>query len=288
MTSMKRRILLASSAALLALGGCNADKKPASGAPAAKGAIAATVNGTAIPASRVEAIASQGAEAGRPDTPETRKNILDGLTLQALVAGEAVKKGLDKSPEVADQLEAVGQTVLANAYVQDFIKTHPVTDEMLTAEYERVKASITGNEYKARHILVDKEADARDIIAKLNKDPALFASLALAKSKDTGSKARGGDLGWFDSNRMVPEFGAAVAAMEKGKLTQEPVKTQFGYHVILLEDSRPIQAPPFEEVKPELSQQLQQQNVKKHLDDLKSKAKIEIAAAPAAAASATR
>jgi peptidyl-prolyl cis-trans isomerase C len=283
---MKLRLFLAATVTLMALGGCNADKKPGADAPAAQGAIAATVNGTAIPASRINAIASQGAESGRPDTPETRKNILDGLTLQVLVAGEAVKKGLDKSPEVADQLEAVGQTVLANAYVQDFIKTHPVTDEMLKAEYERIKATITGTEYKARHILVDKEADARDIIAKLNKDPASFASLALAKSNDTGSKARGGDLGWFDTSRMVPEFGAAVAAMEKGKLTQDPVKTQFGYHVILLEDSRPIQAPPFEEVKPELSQQLQQQNVKKHLDDLKSKAKIEIAAAPAAAASA--
>ncbi len=286
MTLIKLPIRLVIAASLLALGGCNADKKPGADAPAAKGAIAATVNGTAIPASRVDAIASQGLEAGRPDTPETRKNILDGLTLQVLVAGEAVKKGLDKSPEVVDQMEAVGQTVLANAYVQDFIKTHPVTDEMLKAEYERIKASITGNEYKARHILVEKEAEARDIIVKLNKDPASFGSLALAKSKDTGSKARGGDLGWFDSSRMVPEFGAAVAALEKGKLTQEPVKTQFGYHVILLEDSRPIQAPPFEEVKPELSQQLQQQNVKKHLDDLKSKAKIEIAAAPAAAASA--
>jgi len=284
---MKSRLFLAATVTLMALGGCNADKKPAADAAAAKGAIAATVNGTAIPASRINAIASQGAESGRPDTPEARKNILDGLTLQVLVAGEAVKKGLDKSPEVVDQLEAMGQTVLANAYVQDFIKTHPVTDEMLKAEYERIKTSITGAEYKARHILVDKEADARDIIARLNKDPALFASLALAKSNDPGSKARGGDLGWFDSSGMVPEFGAAVAALEKGKLTQNPVKTQFGYHVILLEDSRPIQAPPFEEVKPELSQQLQQQNVKKHLDDLKSKAKIEIAAAPAAAASAT-
>jgi peptidyl-prolyl cis-trans isomerase C len=168
--------------------------------------------------------------------------------------------------------------------VQDYVKNNPVSDEALKAEYERIKATVSGTEYKARHILVDKEADARDIIAKLKKDPALFEKLAKEKSKDTGSGARGGDLGWFDLNRMVPEFKAAVAALEKGKFTQEPVKTQFGYHVILLEDTKPIEAPPLEDVKPNLSQQLQQQNLKKQLDDLKAKAKIEVVGAAAASA----
>ena len=146
----------------------------------------------------------------------------------------------------------------------------------MKAEYERIKATITGNEYKARHILVEKEADARDIIARLKKEPGAFAKLAAEKSKDAGSKAQGGELGWFDTSRMVPEFGAAVSKLEKGKFTQEPVKTQFGYHVILLEDVKPIVAPPLEEVKPRLTQQLQQQNVKKQLDALKAGAKIEI------------
>ena len=181
-----------------------------------------------------------------------------------VVAEEAVKKGLDKTPEVAEQLDAMRQSVLANAYVQDFIKNNPVSDDMLKAEYERIKATITGTEYKARHILVEKEAEARDIIARLKKDPGAFAKLATEKSKDPGSKAKGGDLGWFDLRRMVPEFGAAVSKLEKGKFTEEPVKTQFGYHVILLEDTRPIEAPPLEEVKPQLSQQLQQQSGKKH------------------------
>ena len=231
-------------------------------------------------------IVKQGASAGRPDTPETRKAIIDQLALQLVIAEEAIKKGLDKTPEVMEQMEVLKQSVLANAYVQDFIKSNPVTDEMLKAEYERIKATVTGTEYKARHILVEKEAEAKDIIAKLKKNPAAFEKLAMEKSKDQGSKARGGDLGWFDVKRMVPEFGAALSKLDKGKFTEAPVKTQFGYHVILLEDSRPVQAPPLEQVKPQLSQQLQQQGVKKQLDALKAKAKIELVGAPASAASA--
>jgi peptidyl-prolyl cis-trans isomerase C len=289
MRSIKSGLLLASAVSLLAISACNPakDAKPAD--QASKEPAAATVNGTAISQRTVDTIAKQGAGAGRPDTPESRKAIIDQLTLQAVVAEEAIKKGLDKTPEVVEQLDAIRQTVLASAYVQDFIKNNPVTDDMVKAEYERIKATINGTEYKARHILVEKESEAKDIIAKLKKDLGAFGKLAMEKSKDVGSKARGGDLGWFDVRRMVPEFGAAVSKLEKGTFTAEPVKTQFGYHVILLEDSRPIQAPPMEEVKPRLSQQLQQQGVKKQLDALKAGAKIEVfgasASAPTAAAS---
>jgi peptidyl-prolyl cis-trans isomerase C len=284
MKSIRNGILAAAAASLLALGACSADKTPDSAAAAAKGSAVATVNGKAISKSRVDMIVEQGARSGRPDSPESRKAIIDQLALQAVVADEAVKKGLDKSPAVAEQIEAVRQSILANAYVQDFIKTNPVSDESLKAEYERIKGTITGTEYKARHILVEKEAEARDIIAKLKKDSGSFAKLAAEKSKDPGSKANGGDLGWFDPRGMVPEFGAAVSKLEKGKITETPVKTQFGYHVIQLEDSRPVEAPPFEEVKSELTQQLGQQNLKKQLDDLKAKAKIEMVEAPAAPA----
>ena len=290
MKFMKSGILLASAASLLALGACNPakDAKPAD--QAAQGPAAATVNGIAISQSTVDMIAKQGAGSGRPDTPEARKAIIEQLALQMLAAEAAVKKGLDKTPEVADQINTIKQSILANAYVADLIKTTPVTDDMVKAEYERIKATITGTEYKARHILVDKESEARDIIARLKKDPGAFAKLAKEKSKDSGSGAKGGDLGWFDPRGMVPEFGAAVSKLKKGELTQEPVKTQFGYHVILLEDSRPIEAPPLEQVKPQLTQQLQQQNAKKQLDALKASAKIEVVgdsaptpAAPAAA-----
>jgi peptidyl-prolyl cis-trans isomerase C len=284
MKSIGNGILAAAAASLLALAACSADKTPDPAAAAAKGAAVATVNGKAINKSRVDMIVEQGARSGRPDSPESRKAIIDQLALQTVVADEAVKKGLDKSPAVAEQIEAVRQSILANAYVQDFIKSNPVSDESLKAEYERIKGTIAGTEYKARHILVEKEAEARDIVARLKKDPGTFAKLAAEKSKDPGSKAAGGDLGWFDPRGMVPEFGAAVSKLEKGKITETPVKTQFGYHVIQLEDSRPVQAPPFDEVKAELAQQLGQQNLKKQLDDLKAKAKIEMVEAPAAPA----
>jgi peptidyl-prolyl cis-trans isomerase C len=286
MQSIKSGILLASAASLLLLGACSADKdanKSAAAAPT--GPAAATVNGVPISQRAVDMLVKQGANSGRPDTPETRKSIIDQLALQMVVAEEAVKKGLDKTPEVAEQLAAMRQSALANAYVQDFVKSNPVTDDMLKAEYDRLKATMTGSEYKARHILVEKETEARDIIARLKKDPGAFGKLAMEKSKDTGSKGAGGDLGWFDTSRMVPEFGAAVGKLEKGQFTQEPVKTQFGYHVILLEDTKPIEPPPLEEVKPQLSQHLMQQNVMKNVEALKAKAKIEVvgAAAPAPA-----
>ncbi|MBK6600542.1 MAG: peptidylprolyl isomerase [Betaproteobacteria bacterium] len=277
-------ILLASAVSLLALGACSADKAADATATAAKGPAVATVNGKAIQQSLVDLVVRQGASSGRPDTPETRQAIVDQLTMQAVVADAAVGKGLDKSEGIAEQIDAVRQSILANAYVQDYIKNNPVTDDALRAEYERIKATLTGSEYKARHILVEKEAEARDIIARLKKDPGAFAKLARERSKDDGSKGNGGDLGWFDLAGMVPEFGAAVSKLEKGKITDEPVKTQFGYHVIQLEDSKPIEAPPFDEVKPNLAPQVQQQALKKHLDDLKAKARIEIVAAPAPAA----
>jgi len=277
MKLLKTTLLLASAASVLSLAACNAAKDEKAAAPAASAAKAseppvATVNGTPISKSRIDMLIKQGGAQGQPDSPDTRQAILDQLTMQMVIAEEAVKKGLDKTPDVTEKLEVIKQSILANAYVQDYIKNNPVTEEAMKAEYERIKATITGTEYKARHILVEKESEAKDIIAKLKKDAGAFAKLA--------------ELGWFDVSRMVPEFGAAVTKLEKGAITQEPVKTQFGYHVIQLEDSKPVEAPPFDDVKGTLSQQLAQQNLKKQLDDLKAKAKIEIAGAPAAAASA--
>jgi peptidyl-prolyl cis-trans isomerase C len=280
MNLIKSGILIASAASFVTLGACNSAKEAD---PAAKGPTAATVNGKPISQQTVDSIVRQAAASGRPDTPETRKAIIDQLALQMVVADEAAKKGLDKSPEVVEQLDAMKQSVLANAYVRDYVKNNPVTDDMLKTEYDRIKSSVSGNQYKARHILVDKESEAKDIIARLKKDPGAFAKLATERSKDPGSKPAGGDLGWFDPSQMVPEFGGAVTTLEKGKFTEVPVKTQFGYHVILLEDVKPVEAPPLDDVKPQLTQQLQQQNLRKQLDALKAAAKIEVAAAPAPA-----
>lgn len=267
---------------LLTLGACNSASDPAKVTAPAKSAVAATVNGVAISQNRVDLIVKQGAARGQADSPEARKGIAENLAVQLLISQEAIKKGLDKTPEIADQIELTQQSILANAFVQDYMKTNLVTDDMLKAEYERIRSGMAGNEFKARHILVDQEAEARDIVAKLKKNPKTFAALAKERSKDKGSKANGGDLGWFDLHGMVPEFGDAVAKLAKGSFTEEPVKSQFGYHVILLEDSRAKVLPPLEQIKPALQQKMQQQNLKKAIDDLKAKAKIEIvqAAAP--------
>ena len=244
--------------------------------PSANTKAAATVNGVAIKQSQVDMLVKQSETRGQPDSPELRAAIVDQLAMQYLISQEAIKKGIDKKSEVADQIELVRQSTLANAFVQDYALNNPVNDEMLNAEYEKVKVQMSGNEYKARHILLKTESSAKDIITKLKKNPKQFESLAKSKSEDAGSKDNGGDLGWFDPRSMVPEFGSAVASLTKGKFTDEPVKSQFGYHVILLDDSRPKMAPPLEQIKTQLEQQIQQQNLLKLLEDIKAAAKIEV------------
>jgi len=287
--SIKSRVVLGSAIALFALSACN-DKDKAASAPSAaadtKEAVAATVNGTPISKKQLDQIMQQQAGQGMPDNPETRKMVIDNLAMQIIVAQEAEKKGLDKVADVKEQLEMARLSIMANSFVRDYMKTATVTDDALKAEYDKFKASQGGNEYKARHILVGTEAEAKDIIAKISKDPKAFEALAKSKSKDPGSKDKGGDLGWFNPHNMVPEFGNAVAKLEKGKFTAEPVKSQFGYHVIMLDDTRPLAVPSLEEVKAGLTQQLQQQNLKKMLDDMKAKAKIDITEAPASAPAA--
>ena len=286
----KTGALMLSTVSLLTLTACDVAKNNAPAKPAspAKPSVAATVNGTAISDSRVDLMLKQSAAQGQPVSPELRANIIDNLAMQMIVAKEATKKGLEKATDVADQLDLAKQSILARAFIQDYFKKNPVDEKALTAEYEKVKASVSATEYKARHILVKQESEAKDIIAKLNKNPKAFEALAKEKSMDPGSKDNGGDLGWFDPQGMVPEFGAAVAKLEKGKFSEEPVKTNFGYHVIFLEDTREKQFPPLAEVKPMLEQQLQQQNLKKLLDEMKSKAKIVISKPAAAAAGAAK
>ncbi|MFC0351211.1 foldase protein PrsA [Undibacterium danionis] len=282
---IKSRFVIGSAIALMALTGCSkGTDKPAD---SVADVIAATVNGKAISKKQVDMIMKQQAAQGMPDTPEMRKMIIDNLALQTLAADEAVKKGLDKKGETADQIEMSRLGILAQGFVDDFLKNSPVTDAQYAAEYDKIKAATAGNEVSARHILVEKEDEAKAIIAKLKKDVKVFAALAKAQSKDPGSKEKGGDLGWFDPRGMVPEFGAAVVKLEKGKFSEEPVKSQFGYHVILLDDIRAKEAPTLEQVKPRLTQQIQQQNLKKLLDEMKEKAKIEIVGASAASATAS-
>lgn len=281
MFSYKSRILAISIGSMLTLSSCSAQDagKPVS-APAAGPAIA-TVNGSPVSQSKFDFLLKQSQQQGQPDSPELRKNLREKLIVEEIVAQEAIKKGLDKTADVLTQLDLARQTVLIRAYLQDYIKNNAPSDEAVKAEYEKIKSQMGDKEYHVRHILVEKEAEAKDIIARLKKGEK-FEKLA-EKSKDPGSKASGGDLGWAAPANFVPEFSAAMVKLQKGQYTTEPVKSQFGWHVIKLEDMRAMQAPSFEEVKPSLRQRLQQQQIDKAISDLRAKAKVEETAQPAAA-----
>jgi len=283
MFSYKSRILAVSIGSMLTLASCNAqdgDKTTAAPAVSATAPVA-MVNGAPISQARFNFLLQQAQQQGQQDSPEVRKNIREKLIIEEVVAQEALKKGMDKSAEVNTQIDLARQTILIRAYLQDYIKNNPLSDDTLKADYEKIKSQMGDKEYHARHILVEKEADAKDIIAKLKKGEK-FEKLA-EKSKDPGSKAKGGDLGWAAPANFVPEFSAAMTKLQKGQYTTEPVKSQFGYHIIKLEDSRAMQAPPFDEVKQNLRQRAQQQQIDKMISDLRAKAKIEETAEAAAA-----
>lgn len=233
----------------------------------------ATVNGKPIPQARFDTIMNSQAAQGQPDTPKLREAIKERLIRIELLAQEAEKKGLAKKPEVASQIAMTRQDVLIGAYLQEYSKTHPVTDDMLKAEYENLRKTLGEKEYKARHILVETEDEGKAIITKL-KAGQKFEDLA-KDSKDPGSKERGGDLGWSNKAAYVKPFSDAMSALEKGKFTEAPVKSDFGYHVIQLEDVRDIKAPTLDEIKPQLTQRIQQQMIEKHLNDLRAKAKVQ-------------
>jgi peptidyl-prolyl cis-trans isomerase C len=235
---------------------------------------AAKVNGVAIPQSKVDLLVKNATAQGQPDSPELRQRIRDELVTRELLGQEAVKKGLDKSPEIATQIELARQSLLVNAYLQEYFKTNPITDDMMKKEYEAAKTQTGGKEYKARHILVKQEDEAKQIIAQLKKG-ASFEKLAAEKSEDTGSKGKGGDLDWSPPNRYVKPFHDALLKLKKGQMTDTPVQSPFGWHVIRLDDERPFKAPGFDEVKASIHQQLQNQAVQKAIGDLRAKAKIE-------------
>jgi peptidyl-prolyl cis-trans isomerase C len=245
----------------------------AAAAHAQSGAVA-KVNGVTIPQSRVDILIKEMTAQGRPDTPEMRDAIKQELIHREIVAQEAIKKGLDKRAEVVAQIALQRQAVLVNAFLQDYLKANPVNDDEMKKEYERVKESAGGREYKVRHILVETEDEAKQVIAQLNKG-ASFEKLAGEKSKDQGSKSRGGDLDWAVPGRYVPAFGQAITKLKKGQLPDAPVQTQFGWHVIRVDDERASKFPTFDEVKPQIEQQMRQQTVNKAFTDLRAKAKIE-------------
>jgi peptidyl-prolyl cis-trans isomerase C len=236
--------------------------------------VAATVNGVPISQARVDQIVAERVAQGQPDSPQLRQSVKDSLITQEVVAQEAIKQGVEKQPEVATRLELARQNVLIRSYLDDFFKKHPISDEAIKKEYEKLKTQMGDKEYKARHILVETEAEAKKLIADI-KAGASFDKLAQEKSKDPGSGANGGDLGWSVPASYVKPFSDALTKLQKGQMTQQPVQTQFGWHVIKLDDTRPLTVPPLEDVKDNIKQQLQQQELQKLIAQLRTKAKVE-------------
>jgi peptidyl-prolyl cis-trans isomerase C len=252
-----------------------APKAPAAKAPAAKASAGkpVTVNGKPIPRGRVDFFVKQQAAQGMPDNDQTRRAVLDNLISQEVVAQEAEKKGFGKTPDFRTEMDLYRQRLLIRSYMQEHFKAHPIKDDQMLAEYNKVKAARGDKEYKARHILVDTEAQAKDIVAQLKKG-AKFEELA-KQSKDTGSKERGGDLDWNTPGTFVKPFADAMTKLEKGKYTETPVQSPFGWHVIMLEDVREASFPAFNDVKQQIFARLQEQEVQKVVDSLRAKAKIE-------------
>jgi peptidyl-prolyl cis-trans isomerase C len=234
----------------------------------------AIVNGKPVPKARVDALAAQIAKSGRPVGAEMQNQLKDEVIAREVFMQEAQKRGLDGSDDFKAQMDLARQTLLIRELFADYQKNNPVTDADIKAEYDRFVAANSGKEYRARHILVEKEDQAKAIIASLKKG-GKFEEIAKKQSKDPGSGANGGDLDWGSASNYVPEFSTALLKLNKGQTTQEPVKTQFGWHVIRLDDVREAQLPKLEEVKPQIAQQLQQQKLAKFQEDLRGKAKVE-------------
>ncbi|MEX8495031.1 peptidylprolyl isomerase [Sphaerotilus sp.] len=235
----------------------------------------AIVNGKAVPKARFESFMTQVTKQGnQPRTPELEQQVKDELVLREIFVQEAETRGLQRSEEYRSQMDVARQSLLIRELFNDYQKKNAVSDAEIKAEYDKLKGTGGGTEYRARHILVEKEDEAKALIAQL-KAGAKFEDLAKANSKDPGSAPNGGDLDWAAPGNFVPEFSQAMVKLEKGKFTETAVKSQFGYHIIMLEDSRAATFPSLEEVKPQLSQRLQQAKMTKFREDLKTKAKTD-------------
>jgi peptidyl-prolyl cis-trans isomerase C len=234
----------------------------------------AIVNGKAVPTSRVEALAQQVARSGRPVTPDMQGQLKDEVIAREVFSQAAQAMGLDATDDFKAQIEQVKQSILIRELFAAYQAKNPVSEADMKAEYDRYVAMNAGKEYKARHILVEKEDQAKALLAQLKKG-AKFEDLAKKSSKDPGSAVKGGELDWANPASYVKEFSDALAALGKGKTTEAPVKSQFGFHIIRLDDVREANMPKFEEVKPQISQHLTQQGLAKYQEELRSKAKIE-------------
>jgi peptidyl-prolyl cis-trans isomerase C len=234
----------------------------------------AVVNGKSVPKVRVDLLLQQAQRAGQQLTPEMEGQAREQVVLREIFAQEAEKRGIAATADYKAQMELARQSILIRELFEDYKKKNPVTDAEAKAEYDKFKAQATGTEYRARHILVEGEDEAKALIAQI-KGGAKFEDLAKAKSKDPGSGQNGGDLDFAKPESYVPEFGKAMVALKKGEMTDTPVKSQFGWHVIRLEDTRDAQFPEFEAVKGQIQQRQSQMKLQKYQEDLRKAARTD-------------
>jgi peptidyl-prolyl cis-trans isomerase C len=234
----------------------------------------AIVNGKAVPKTRLNMLAAQVERSGRSVTPDMEQQLREEVIMREIFMQEAEKQGLEASDDYKIQLEIAKQSILIRELLTQYKKTNPVSDADIKAEYDKFVAGNSGKEYRARHILVEKEEQAKAIIASLKKG-GKFEDIAKKQSKDPGSGANGGDLDWANPTSFVKEFSQAMVELKKGQVTDKPVKTQFGFHIIRLDDTRETPVPKFDEVKAQIEQQMQQGKLAEYQQGLREKAKIE-------------
>ena len=234
----------------------------------------AIVNGKPVPKARVETLLQQAKRAGQQVGPEVEQQARDQVVLREIFVQEAEKRGIAKSSAYREQMELARQSILIRELFEDYRAKNPVSDTAAKAEYDKFKAAASGTEYRARHILVETEDEAKKLITQI-KAGGSFEDLAKKNSKDEGSGANGGDLDFAKPDSYVPEFGKAMTALKKGEMTETPVKSQFGFHIIKLEDTREAAFPAFDDVKAQLKQRLEQQVMQQFQDELRAKAKTD-------------
>jgi peptidyl-prolyl cis-trans isomerase C len=235
----------------------------------------ATVNGKPVPKARVDTLLEQASRSGQQQrTPELEQRVRDEVVIREIFMQEAETRGLAGTPDYQNQMELARQTILIRELFSDFQKKNPVKEEESRAEYDKFKSQSSGTEYKVRHILVEKEDQAKALLGRLKKGEK-FEDLAKKNSKDPGSAAKGGDLDWANPGSFVPEFSTAMTGLKKGETTPTPVKSQFGYHIIKLDDTRDAQFPAYEEVKQQIEQSLAQKKLQQFQEELRTKAKTD-------------
>jgi len=250
-----------------------APAKPAAAAASSSGPLA-TVNGVAIPRQRLEIVVKQQVARGAQDSEQLRAQVREALINNELLIQEANRSGLSKKSEVQQQIDITRQEVIANAVVQEHLRTHPVSDAEVQKEYDRAKQLTGDKEYKARHILVSSEDDAKSILADLKKG-AKFDEVAQKRSLDEGTRPKGGDLDWNVPTNFDKAFADAMVKLEKGKMTEAPVRSRFGFHIIQLDDVRPVSFPKLDQVKQQIQQRIAGQRIDGMIRDLRAKAKVE-------------